>query len=185
MPPHHALLPRAALVALAEAAASAIATLLRPPGVDKLSGPLRIVTVKVAGSLAARRPRFLGRLLPPLLGLAKAAASQVGLTDVSAGSGNMHGFSVRVTLNIMVIPGCLPLPLLGLAEAAASQVHCTCGGIKILRNSSAVCSLQYRQELQGESQNAFNAVFICTAAVLTGESNYSTRMSQSSSMSKL
>jgi len=77
LPASHALLRPAQLVADAEAAAAAVAALLRAPGVDQLSGPLRIVAVKVAGSLAARRPRFLGRLLPPLLVLAKAAASQV------------------------------------------------------------------------------------------------------------
>lgn len=61
----------------ASSGATAIAALLRAPGVGQLSGPLRIVAVKAAGALVAQRPRLLGRLLPPLLALAKSTAAQV------------------------------------------------------------------------------------------------------------
>lgn len=77
LPADHALLPAGQLLADSAAAAAAVANLLRPPGVGWLSGSLRIVAVKAAGALAARRPRLLGRLLPPLLALAKATAGQV------------------------------------------------------------------------------------------------------------
>ena len=79
LPADHALLRPAQLLADSAGAAAAIANLLRAPGVGRLSGPLRIVAVKAAGALAARRPRLLGRLLPPLLALAKATAAQVSV----------------------------------------------------------------------------------------------------------
>jgi hypothetical protein len=80
LPADHALLQPTQLLADSTAASAAIANLLRAPGVEQLSGPLRIVAIKAAGALAAQRPRLLGRLLPPLLALAKSTAGQVSAT---------------------------------------------------------------------------------------------------------
>lgn len=77
MPTGHPLLQPRQLTIDAEAGAAAVAALLRPPATEELPGTLRVVAAKMAGRLAQERPRLVGRLLPPLLALAKRTAAQV------------------------------------------------------------------------------------------------------------
>ena len=74
MPTSHPLLQPRQLMSDAEAGAAAVAALLRPPATEELPGTLRVVVAKMAGRLAQERPRLVGRLLPPLLALAKRTA---------------------------------------------------------------------------------------------------------------
>lgn len=77
MPANHPLLQPRQLASDADAGATAVAALLRPPASEQLPGALRVVVAKAVGRLAQERPRMAGRVLPPLLALAKHSALQL------------------------------------------------------------------------------------------------------------